>query len=84
MKMDCSKLQFEISIDGKFVWDAWCHRPRYHGNGSVWEEIISGMKLGKGRGCEIKDFKFMGLKTSTYTLINHPLLVELPNLEFRT
>ncbi|KAA8575659.1 hypothetical protein EYC84_004777 [Monilinia fructicola] len=64
VKMDCSKLQFEISIDGKFVWDAWCHRPRYHGNGSVWEEIISGMKLGKGRGCEIKDFKFMGLKTN--------------------
>ncbi|ATZ49819.1 hypothetical protein BCIN_05g02230 [Botrytis cinerea B05.10] len=63
-EMDCSKLQFEIFVDGKFVWDAWCHKPRYQENGSVWEEIIRGLKLGKGKGCEIKDFKFMGLKTN--------------------
>ncbi|KAF7953831.1 uncharacterized protein EAE97_001230 [Botrytis byssoidea] len=64
VKMDCSKLQFEIFVDGKFVWDAWCHKPRYQDNGNVWEEIIGGLKLGKGRSCEIKDFKFMGLKTN--------------------
>ncbi|KAF7910814.1 uncharacterized protein EAF01_002323 [Botrytis porri] len=73
VKMDCSKLQFEIFIDGKFVWDAWCHKPRYQENGNVWEEIIGGLKLGKGRSCEIKDFKFMGLKTNeesmSYTAI---------------
>ncbi|QSZ29597.1 hypothetical protein DSL72_004113 [Monilinia vaccinii-corymbosi] len=64
MKMDCSKLQFEIFIDGKFVWNAWCYRPRYEENGNVWEDIIGGMKLGKGGSCEIKDFKFMRLKTN--------------------
>lgn len=80
-KMDCSKLQFQIFVDGKFVWDSWCHRPRYDANGNVWEEIIGGMKLGKGRSCEVNDFKFMGLKTSK--LAESFLLVGFLRLFFR-
>ncbi|ESZ92159.1 hypothetical protein SBOR_7454 [Sclerotinia borealis F-4128] len=67
-EMDCSKLQFQLSIDGKFVWNVWCHRPRYVEMGNLWEEIIRGMKQGKGQGCKISDFKFKGIKTNEESL----------------
>ncbi|APA09889.1 predicted protein [Sclerotinia sclerotiorum 1980 UF-70] len=64
-KMDCSRLQFEILVDGEFVWNEWCSRPDYqrHGKG-VWEAVVDGMKVGKGRSCEVSGFRFSAIKTN--------------------
>ncbi|CAD6441752.1 4bb59674-6a75-4b5c-b1a2-25db1f5c63f6-CDS [Sclerotinia trifoliorum] len=63
--MDCSRLQFEIFVDGEFVWNEWCSRPDYqrHGKG-VWESTVDGMKVGKGRSCEVSGFRFSAIKTN--------------------
>ncbi|KAF7871590.1 hypothetical protein EAF04_003697 [Stromatinia cepivora] len=63
--MDCSHLQFEILVNGEFVWNECCSRPDYqrHGKG-VWEATIDGMKVGKGRSCEVSGFRFSAIKTN--------------------
>ncbi|PQE08560.1 hypothetical protein CJF30_00005411 [Rutstroemia sp. NJR-2017a BBW] len=60
-----SKLQFSIFIDGIWVWDAWCARPRYKENGYKWEEEVRGVKTGKGMGCTESGFRFVGIETNT-------------------
>ncbi|KAF7934375.1 hypothetical protein BELL_0036g00200 [Botrytis elliptica] len=63
--MECAHLQFEILVDGEFVWNAWCARADYKRNGKfMWEETIDGMKVGKGHKCEISKFRFTAIKTN--------------------
>ncbi|KAJ8066658.1 hypothetical protein OCU04_005704 [Sclerotinia nivalis] len=63
--MDCSHLQFEILVDGEFVWNEWCSRPDYQRYGKgVWEATINGMKVGKGWSCEVSGFRFSAIKTN--------------------
>ncbi|PQE10069.1 hypothetical protein CJF31_00003986 [Rutstroemia sp. NJR-2017a BVV2] len=66
-QLSYSKLQFSIFIDGIWVWDAWCARPRYRANGYKWEEEVRGVKTGKGKGCTESGFKFVGIETNTDT-----------------
>ncbi|KAF7961075.1 hypothetical protein EAE96_000742 [Botrytis aclada] len=63
--MEYAHLQFEILVDGEFVWNAWCARADYKRNGKfMWEETIDGMKVGKGHKCEISKFRFSAIKTN--------------------
>jgi len=63
-KIDCSKLHFDIRVDGKKVWTSTCGRPWLEKNGGRWEDEVRGVKEGKGRGCTVRDFKFVGIGTS--------------------
>ncbi|KAF7902452.1 hypothetical protein EAF00_002355 [Botryotinia globosa] len=63
--MEYAHLQFEILVDGEFVWNSWCARADYKRNGKfMWEETIDGMKVGKGHKCEISKFRFSAIKTN--------------------
>lgn len=39
--MNCSKLGFEIKVDGEFIWTSHCHRPRREDNEEYWEDVVS-------------------------------------------
>lgn len=60
--LPCSKLAFEIYLDGHHLWTQHCPRPAVKKNGGKWEATIKGHKKGKGRGCKEHKFKFAKLK----------------------
>jgi hypothetical protein len=63
-KIDCSKLEFQIFVDGELAWKPVCERPRLAENDGLWEDIVEGPKTGKGSGCRVFGFKFAKIETS--------------------
>lgn len=57
-------MRFHIKLDGIPVWISTAARPRVRENGGEWEEVVEGVKEGKGRGCVVRKFRFAEIKTS--------------------
>jgi hypothetical protein len=60
--IDCAKLAFYIYVDGKFAARAWCERPQLKRAGGSWEQVVEGVKMGKGARTTERDFKFVDIK----------------------
>ncbi|RDL33034.1 uncharacterized protein BP5553_08473 [Venustampulla echinocandica] len=62
-----SKCGFHIVIDGVPAWTSTCARPRVKENGGTWEDEVMGVKVGKGRNCVVRNFRFAEITTNGNT-----------------
>jgi len=66
-KMIYSKLVIEIEVDGIPVWTCFCPRPFFKKNPEgIWEDEVTGVKEGKGRGCTEKELRFAKIETGMF------------------
>ncbi|KAF4632647.1 hypothetical protein G7Y89_g5474 [Cudoniella acicularis] len=62
-----SKTVFNISVDGVPAWISTAARPAVKKQNGVWEDVVCGVKQGKGKGCKLQTFRFVEIKTTDST-----------------
>ena len=54
-----------------------CGRPGLEKNGGKWEDEVRGVKEGKGRGCTVREFRFVGIGTSKFQSLRRSYCVRV-------